>query len=226
MDENPLFAPSEYTRSSVERLKAQMNSLAREQQTFNATSEELKTAFDDLAAMRRLAKLVRRAQKVILRSLAKRAKYNKEEADTLAQVQQQVRNHNYDRMLDMMGEAHKASTAKISLTTEEIAELEGLIGDIRSLADKAAHFCQTCHQVESNLAPLTRLAREELGAEREEAIAESPLSSTSEATVKSEPQAAQQDPPGEQAQNDPPASTAKEDDQLTTIPSWGPKPPQ
>ena len=152
---------SKFISDELEVIQDQQENLIR-------VSDELEKAFSQTESMKKLIKIVKRADKAILDKLGEKRKEESSMLNLMEEIKGLISSHRYEDIERLMLSVKKKSELKIRLSREEMNLLRDIMSELDELYKEAYGLCRLYQLVYSNISSIYQRCEYELNTESSE----------------------------------------------------------
>ena len=152
---------SKFISDELEVIQDQQENLIR-------VSDELEKAFSQTESMKKLIKIVKKADKAILDKLGEKRKEESSMLNLMEEIKGLISNHRYEDIERLMLSVKKKSELKIRFSREELNLLRDIMSELDELYKEAYGLCRLYQLIYSNISSIYQRCEYELNTESSE----------------------------------------------------------
>ena len=139
-----------------------------QQENLIRVSDELEKAFSQTESMKKLIKIVKKADKAILDKLGEKRKEESSMLNLMEEIKGLISNHRYEDIERLMLSVKKKSELKIRFSREELNLLRDIMSELDELYKEAYGLCRLYQLIYSNISSIYQRCEYELNTESSE----------------------------------------------------------
>ncbi|MBU1198251.1 MAG: hypothetical protein KKE98_00280 [Nanoarchaeota archaeon] len=149
-----------------------------QQQNIVQVSEELEKAFSQIAKIKKILKIVKKLDQVVMKkTIGDKRKKSSRMINLMEDIKKNLQEKRYEDIDKLMLKVHNESQAKISLSREELRQLRELMEDLSELYKESAGLCRLYTVVYEHIKQIYETCQKELRIESQEELELSTASS-------------------------------------------------